>query len=183
MDDSTRWASESNPFRRSVGSAPRKLLKVGGQISIDGPPGQHGGYAGRTRRAPGRSDRSSRPARGTASIENHARGMTVSGKATRLMDFDAAGRRGRLAAALQTQKQGAAEGGLRDPLGSTRLDSANMPDQSCFRDQSSRIRGTSFCSGDRYDGLREPTSVILPGRCRMLLTRKTSHPMIVGTLK
>ena len=69
MDDSTRWASESNPFRMSVASAPRKIRTVGGQLSMGDPPARPGpdrGWGGRTRKGPGRSGRSAARSRSGA---------------------------------------------------------------------------------------------------------------------
>src|SRR5262245_44380728 len=42
MEDSTRWARESNPFRISVDPAARKIRTVGGQLNIGGPPARTG---------------------------------------------------------------------------------------------------------------------------------------------
>src|SRR3954470_23336538 len=45
-DDSTRLASESNPFRMSVAPEQRKIRTVGGQLSMSDPPARRGCHRG-----------------------------------------------------------------------------------------------------------------------------------------
>ena len=82
MDDSTRWASESKPLRMSVGSAPRKILTVGGQLSMGGPPARRG-CRPRVRGSNPAGTRTVGPPSSTISIGGAVRGGANSASTTR----------------------------------------------------------------------------------------------------